>query len=388
MNEVVIVSAVRTPIAKLKGALKDLHPSIYGGLVIKEALRRAGIDEVEVDDVIFGNCLAGGGNVARLSLLQAGLPLSVPGVTIDRQCGSGMNTVAFAAQAIMVGSADIIVAGGTESMTTSPYLLPPPSVAFDRTPPKFIKRQLSPEHIGNPPMGVTAENLAEKYSILREDQDKFALRSQEKMAAAMKAGLFDEQILPVSLKGKKGEIIVFDKDEHPRNTTLEALSKLSPVFKQGGSVTAGNSSGINDGACALVLMSAKEAEKRGLEPLARVTHWAVAGVDPNIMGIGPVPATQKVLKKASIKLDDIDLVELNEAFAAQALACDRELHFDMEKVNVTGGAIAHGHPIAATGGMLITKLIYELKRRNLKKGLVTACIGGGQGIAVIIDRAF
>jgi len=195
-------------------------------------------------------------------------------------------------------------------------------------------------------------------------------------------------VTPGTDKGKKGEIILFDKDEHPRSTTLEALSKLPAVFRQGGSVTAGNSSGVNDGASALVLMSAKEAERRGLEPLARVTHWAVAGVDPNIMGIGPVPATQKVLKKASIKLDDIDLVELNEAFAAQALACDRELHFDMEKVNVTGGAIAHGHPIAATGAMLITKLIYELKRRNLKKGLVTACIGGGQGIAVIIDRAF
>lgn len=387
MSEAVIVSAVRTPIAKMRGALQDLHPSIYGGLVIKEALNRAGLTGEEVEDVIFGNCLAGGGNMARLSLLQAGLPFSVSGMTIDRQCGSGMNSVALAAEAIRAGTGSIYVAGGTESMTRAPYLMAPPATAFDRMPPQFVKRQLSPDAIGDPPMGITAENLVNKYGISREEQDAFALASQQKMAAAMEAGLFDEQIIPVELKGKKGEVYRFAKDEHPRSdTTMEGLSKLPAAFKQGGSVTAGNSSGVNDGASALVLMSAEEAGRRGLEPLARVTHWAVAGVDPNIMGIGPVPATRKVLQRAGLPLDKIDLIEINEAFACQVLACDRELHFNMEKVNVNGGAIAHGHPIAATGAMLVTKLAYEMKRSNVRRGLVTACVGGGQGIAVMLER--
>ncbi|WP_027415343.1 thiolase family protein [Aneurinibacillus terranovensis] len=387
MEEAVIVSAVRTPIAKMRGSLQKLHPSEYGGLVIKEALDRAGVNGEEVDDVIFGNCLGGGGNMARLSLLQAGLPVSTPGMTIDRQCGSGINTVALAAQAIMAGDGQIFVAGGTESMTRAPYLLAPPEQAFDRTPPTFIRRQLSPDHIGDPPMGITAENLAEKYSISREDQDKFALRSQQRMKQAMDNGYFKEQIVPVSLRGKKGETIQFDKDEHPRaDTILESLAKLRPAFKEGGSVTAGNSSGVNDGASALVMMSGEEARRRELQPLARVTHWAVAGVDPTIMGIGPVPATRSVLQKAGLTLDDIDLIEINEAFASQVLACDRELQFDWDKVNVNGGAIAHGHPIAATGGMLIMKLAYEMQRRNARRGLVTACIGGGQGIALILER--
>lgn len=387
MGEAVIVSAVRTPIAKMRGALKDIHPSIYGGLVIKEALERAQIAGEEVDDVIFGNCLGGGGNIARLSLLQAGLPLSTPGITIDRQCGSGINSVGLAAQAIKAGSGRIFVAGGTESMTRSPYLLEPPGQAFDRMPPKFVRRQLSPEHIGDPPMGITAENLAEQYGITREEQDAFALRSQQKMHHAMQQGLFNEQIVPVPMKDKKGNTTFFSTDEHPRpETTPEGLAKLAPAFKQGGSVTAGNSSGVNDGASALVLMSEQEAERRGLEPLARVAHWAVAGVDPNIMGIGPVPATRKVLAAAGLTLDDIDLIELNEAFASQVLACDRELHLNLENVNVNGGAIAHGHPIAATGGMLVMKLAYEMKRRDVKRGLVTACIGGGQGIALILER--
>jgi acetyl-CoA C-acetyltransferase len=387
MREAVIVSAVRTPIAKMKGSLQHMHPAEYGGLVIKEALQRAGVAGEEIDDVIFGNCLAGGGNVGRLSLLHAGLPVSTPGITIDRQCGSGINTVALAAEAILAGSGKIFVAGGTESMTRSPYLMAPPEQGFDRMPPKFVRRQLSPDFIGDPAMGITAENLAEKYNISREEQDEFALRSQQRMKAAIESGVFEEQIVPVSVPDKKGQVTVFLQDEHPRaDTTLEGLAKLKPVFKKDGSVTAGNSSGVNDGASALVLMSAEEAEKRDLEPLARVTYWAVAGVDPNIMGIGPVPATQKVLEKARITLDDIDLIEANEAFAAQVLACDRELHFDWDKVNVNGGAIAHGHPIAATGGMLVAKLAYEMKRRGSKRGLVTACIGGGQGISLILER--
>jgi acetyl-CoA C-acetyltransferase len=387
MEEAVIVSAVRTAIARQGGALKDLGPHLYGAEVIKEAIRRAGVDPNEIDDVIFGNVLAGGGNMARLTALQAGLPLEIPGITIDRQCGSGMNAVALAAQAIQAGSGDIYLAGGTESMTRSPYLLEPPSRAFDRQPPKFVPRVLSPDHIGNPPMGITAENLAEKYHVTREEQDAFALQSQQRMGNAMRQGYFKEQIVPISIPQRKGDPVVFDTDEHPRpDTTLEALAKLPSVFKQGGTVTAGNSSGVNDGASALVLMSAKQAEKRGLEPLATVRNFTVAGVDPNIMGIGPVPATRKLLKKEGLTLDDIDLIELNEAFAAQLLACDRELHMDMAKVNVNGGAIAHGHPIAATGAMLVTKIVYEMKRRNVKRGLVTACIGGGQGIAVLIER--
>ncbi|MBU8906087.1 thiolase family protein [Desertibacillus haloalkaliphilus] len=386
MTEAVIVSAVRTPIAKKGGALATVDPSIYGGRVIEEAIQRSGIEGTNVDDVIFGNCLSGGGNMARLSLLQAGLPHSVPGVTIDRQCGSGINSVALAAEAIIAGRATITVAGGTESMSRSPYLLAPQERTYDRVPPKFVKRQLAPDHIGDPPMGITAENLVEKYKISREEQDEFALESQQKMASAMEQGLFDEQIVPITIKGRKGEV-TFSKDEHPRpDVTHEGLEKLAPVFKKGGSVTAGNSSGVNDGASALVLMSKAEAQARNLEPLAIVKDWTVAGVDPNIMGIGPVPAIQKLLKRTDLSLDDIDLIEVNEAFASQVLACDRELSFDRQKLNVNGGAIAHGHPIAATGGMLVTKLAYEMKRRDVKRGLVSACIGGGQGIALLLER--
>lgn len=387
MNEAVLVSAVRTPIAKVKGALKDLPPAEYGALVIQEALKRANVQGEEVDDVIFGNCLSGGGNMARLAALTAGMPITTPGLTIDRQCGSGINSVALAAEAIVAGGASIMVAGGVESMTRMPFLMEVCSQAYDRKPPKFVSRELSPASVGNPPMGITAENLAERYQISREEQDEFSFQSQQKMKVAMETGIFSEQIVPVAIPVKKGETLLFDTDEHPRpETSLQALAKLQPAFKQGGSVTAGNSSGVNDGAAALVLMNGREAEKRGLEPLARVTGWAVAGVDPNIMGIGPVPATQKLLAKMGLKLDDIDLIEINEAFAAQVIACDRELHFNPDRLNVTGGAIAHGHPIAATGSMLITKLAYELKRRGGKRGLVTACIGGGQGIALVIER--
>ncbi|QQK80530.1 thiolase family protein [Salicibibacter cibi] len=386
MEDVVIVSAVRTAIAKKGGALASVDPAVYGGEVIGEALRRADVEHEAIEDVIFGNCLSGGGNIARVSLLEAGLPVDIPGLTIDRQCGSGINSVALAAEKIIAGNADVVVAGGTESMTRSPHLLAVQEKAYDLRPPKFINRRLSPDAIGDPPMGVTAENLAEKYEVSREEQDAFALRSQERMANAVDKGYFKDQIVPIDVKTRKGTV-TFDQDEHPRpDVTKESLAKLPPVFKKDGSVTAGSSSGINDGASALVLMSGTEAKKRGLKPLARVTASAVAGVDPNIMGIGPVPAVKKVLEKSGDKLDDFDLIELNEAFAAQVLACDRELSFDMDKVNVNGGAIAHGHPIAATGGMLVTKTCHELERRGEKKGLVTACIGGGQGIALVVER--
>lgn len=387
MRDPVIVSAVRTAIARRGGALKDWDPHIYGAEVVKEAIRRARLHPEEIDDVIFGNVLAGGGNVARLTALQAGLPLEIPGMTIDRQCGSGMNAVALAAQAIQAGTGEIFIAGGTESMTRAPYLMEPPSKPFDRNPPRFVRRPLAPEHIGNPTMGITAENLAEKYRISREEQDRYALGSQRKMARAMREGLFRDQIVPLTIPQRKGDPLIFDTDEHPRpETSLEALGGLPPAFKEGGTVTAGNSSGVNDGAAALVVMSGRQAEKRGLTPLATVKGFAVAGVDPNLMGIGPVPATKKLLKKEGLTLEDIDLIELNEAFAAQVLACARELPLDLEKVNVNGGAIAHGHPIAATGAILVTKLVYEMKRRNLRRGLVTACIGGGQGIAVLLER--
>ncbi|WP_368505438.1 acetyl-CoA C-acyltransferase [Alkalihalophilus sp. As8PL] len=386
MSEAVIVSAVRTAIAKQGGSLSSLDPHEYGAPVIKEALKRANVTGEEVEDVIFGNCLSGGGNAARLTLLEAGLPLGVGGLTIDRQCGSGINSVGLAADRIKLNPDEIIVAGGTESMSRTPYLLAPQTRAFDRMPPSFKKRKLSPERIGDPPMGITAENLVEKYEISRKEQDEYALRSQMRMQEAVEQGFFAEQIVPLEIPSKKGTM-VFEKDEHPRPTsTIETLNKLNPVFKQGGSVTAGNSSGVNDGASALVMMSKEQAKRRNLEVLAKVRDWAIAGTDPNIMGIGPVPAVKKLLKKTGLTLSDFDLVELNEAFAAQVIACDRELSFDMEKVNVNGGAIAHGHPIAATGSMLITKLAYEMKRRDVKRGLVTACIGGGQGIALILER--
>ncbi|EZH66315.1 acetyl-CoA acetyltransferase [Bacillaceae bacterium JMAK1] len=378
MTEVVIVSAVRTAIAKKGGSLAKVDHTVFGGEVIKEALRRAEVEGESVEDVILGNCLSGGGNAARKSALEAGLPIEVPGLTIDRQCGSGINAVALAAEKIISGQADIVVAGGTESMSRRPHLLRPATRAYDTFPPQFVSPSLAPKEIGDPPMGITAENLAEKYEISRSEQDEFSARSQERMVTAIEQGYFKEQIVPI------GD---FDTDEHPRaGTTVEKLSSLRPVFKEGGTVTAGNSSGVNDGASALVVMSAKEAKRRGLTPLAVVKDWSVAGVDPNIMGIGPVPAVQKVMKRSGESLDNMDLIECNEAFAAQTLAVDRELGFNHDKLNVNGGAISHGHPIAATGGMLITKLVYELQRRELKKGLVTACIGGGQGIALIVER--
>ncbi|MFC4768999.1 thiolase family protein [Effusibacillus consociatus] len=386
LMEAVIVSAVRTAIAKEGGSLKSMAPFQYGGAVIREAVSRAGLNPTEVDDVIFGNCMSGGGNIARLSLLEAGLPVEIPGLTIDRQCGSGMNAVALAAEAVWAGRGDVFVAGGTESLTRRPFLLEKQAKAYDRTPPRFINPQLSPKEIGDPPMGITAENLVTKYGISRDEQDQFAYESQRKMARAIEEGRFKDQILLITVREGKNEF-VFDTDEHPRpGTTLEALAKLPPAFKEGGSVTAGNSSGINDGASALVVMSKAKAESMGLEILAKVTAYAVAGADPNIMGIGPVPAVRKVLDRTGWKLEDIDLIEINEAFAAQVLACDRELQFDRSKVNVNGGAIAHGHPIAATGAILCTKLVYEMKRTGLKRGMVTACIGGGQGIAVLFER--
>ncbi|WP_179392597.1 thiolase family protein [Sporosarcina sp. JAI121] len=386
MAEPVIVSAVRTAIAKQGGALAAVPYYEYGAQVMKEAVKRARVKKEEIDDVIFGNCLSGGGNAARMTLLEAEFPVTVPGLTIDRQCGSSINSVALAADLVRAGRGTIFLAGGVESMSRSPHLLAPSSRPYDRQPPTFVKRQLSPTKIGDPPMGITAENLAEKYGISREEQDLYAAESQRRMSKAMEAGFYDEQIIPIKVEVGK-ERVLFDRDEHPRpGTTKEQLKKLRPVFMVEGSVTAGNSSGVNDGASAVVVMSADEAEKRGLEVMACVVDSQVSGVDPNIMGIGPVPAVRKLLERNNLTMEDIDFVELNEAFAVQVLACNRELKIPHEKLNVNGGAIAHGHPIAATGGMLVAKAVYEMKRSGAKRSIVTACIGGGQGIALLLQK--
>lgn len=386
-RDAVIVSAVRTAIGRQGSALAAVPAHVLGAEVIKEAVRRVHLDPELIDDVIFGNVLSGGGNIARLSALQSGLSIELPGLTVDRQCGSGINAISLAAQAIRSGEGDIYIAGGTESMSRAPFLMDKPEKAFSPVPPCFRKSQLSPKEIGDPPMGITAENLVEKYQITREEQDEFALRSQQRMAIAMEEGRFDEQIVPITIPVKKGQPIIFKTDEHPRpQTTLEALAKLPPAFLKGGSVTAGNSSGLNDAASALVIMAREKAEELGLTPLAVIRESAVAGVDPNIMGIGPVPAIRKVMKKSGLALKDMDLIEINEAFAAQVLACNWELDMDLDKVNVNGGAIAHGHPLGATGAILATKAVYEFKRSGGKFALLTACIGGGQGIAAILEN--
>ncbi|HEY8488055.1 MAG TPA: thiolase family protein [Thermaerobacter sp.] len=387
MGEPVIVSAVRTAVARVGGGLAPLQAHQFGAVVLRAALERAGVDGAEVDDVILGNVLSGGGNIARLTALEAGLPVTVPGMTVDRQCGSGLQAIVLAAALIRAGQGRIYLAGGTESMTRAPFLMERPAQAFPRTPPRFLRFQLAPEAIGNPPMGITAENVAARYGISREEQDAFALESHRRAVRAQGAGDFDDEIVPVPVPTGKGQAAPFARDEHPRpDTSLEKLAALPPVFKEGGTVTAGNSCGINDGAAAVVVMDAAEAERRGLRPLGRILGWAVAGVDPNYMGMGPVPATRKVLETTGVRLEDLDQIELNEAFAAQALACIRELGVDPERVNPDGGAIALGHPLGATGAILVTKLLGGLRRRGGRLGLVTACIGGGQGIAALIER--
>ncbi len=386
-KEAVIVSCVRTAIGKQGGALASMPAHVYGAEVIKEAVKRANIQIDMIEDCIMGNVLSGGGNIARLTALQTHLSLELPGLTVDRQCGSGINAVTLAAQAVYAGVGDVYIAGGVESMSRAAYLMDRPERPYNPSLPKFRKSKLSPEEIGDPPMGITAENLVEKYGISREEQDTFSADSQRKMRIAMEEGRFNEQIVPISIPVRKGEPTMFKVDEHPRpQTSIEGLGKLPPAFKESGTVTAGNSSGLNDAAAALVIMSREKAEELNLKTMAIIREHAVAGVDPNLMGLGPVPAVKKVLKKAGLVLEDMDLIEINEAFAAQVIACDRELQLNPEKVNVNGGAIAHGHPLGATGAILITKAVHELIRIQGRFALVTACIGGGQGIAVILER--
>jgi acetyl-CoA C-acetyltransferase len=389
MKEAVIVSAVRTPLANERGALKDIQPEDLAALVIGEALKRAGVAPEQVEDVIFGQSQGLGRNVSRLALLMAGLPVCVPGITVDRRCTSGLDSINFAAQAIMVGSGEVYVAGGVESMTRQPYMMERPTQAFSRSAPKFTRGALAPPEVGDPPMGITAETLAEKYGISREEQDQLGLRSNQLAIKAIDEGIFKEEIVPVTVPQKKGDPIFFDTDEHPRrDTSMEKMAKLRAVFKKDGTVTAGTSSGIGDGAAAVVVMSKEKAEEIGTEPMARIVSFAVAAVDPNIMGISPVPAVKKALERAGLSLDDIDLIELNEAFAAQALAVIKELKIDDfdKRLNVNGGAIALGHPIACSGCRLMVTLLHEMKKRNAKTGLVTLCGGGGNGAAMIVER--
>jgi len=391
MREAVIVSGARTAIGKFGGSLAGIPVVDLGAIVIKEALKRANIAPEQVDEVLMGNVLQAGlgQNPARQSAVKAGIPVEVTSATINMVCGSGLRTVAMAAQAIMTGDAEIVVAGGMENMSRAPYLLNEARFGYRMNDGKIVDSMVYDgltDVFNQYLMGITAENVAERYEITREEQDEFALRSQKLAEAAITSGRFNDEIVPVLIPQKKGDPIEFKTDEHYRpGTTLEALSKLKPAFKPDGTVTAGNASGINDGAAAVVVMSKDKAKELGITPLATIKSYAYAGVDPSVMGLGPIYSTRKALDKAGLKIEDIDLIEANEAFAAQALAVAKELKFNMNKVNVNGGAIALGHPIGASGARILVTLLYEMKKRGSHLGLATLCIGGGMGISMIIE---
>lgn len=390
-KEVVIVSAVRTAIGSFGGVFKDVSAPQLGSIVIKEALAKAGLAPDSVDEVIMGNVLQAGlgQNPARQAAMAAGLPQEVSSMTINKVCGSGLKAVHLATQAILAGDADIVVAGGMENMTQAPYLLKGARDGFRMGDQKVVDSMVADGLtcvFNDYHMGVTAENLCDKYELTREEQDEFAANSQQKAVQAIEDSKFKDEIVPVEVKKKK-EILTIDTDEYPRKgTTAEKLGGLRPAFKKDGSVTAGNASGINDGAAAVVVMSKEKAEELGIKPLVKIVANASSGVDPSIMGIGPVTAVKKVMEKGGQSMEEMDLVEANEAFAAQALAVGRELQFDPEKLNVNGGAIALGHPIGASGTRILVTLIHEMKRREAKKGLATLCIGGGQGVATIVEN--
>ena len=393
MREVVIASAARTAIGSFGGTLKTIPAVELGAIVVKEAINRAGIKPEQVEEVVLGNVIQAGlgQNPARQATLKAGLPDEVPALTINKVCGSGLRTVALAAQMIKAGDADIVVAGGMESMSQAPY-----AIKDMRWGHKMNSTQLTDTMINdalwdafnNYHMGVTAENIAIEWNITREEQDEFALASQQKAEAAIKAGKFKDEIVPVMVPQRKGDPIVFDTDEDPRfGTTPETLAKLKPCFIKDGTVTAGNASGINDGAAAFVIMSAEKAAELGIKPMAKIVSYGSKGLDPAIMGYGPFHATKKALEVANLTIDDIDLIEANEAFAAQSLAVAKDLKFDMDKVNVNGGAIAIGHPVGASGARILTTLLYEMQKRDdAKRGLATLCIGGGMGTALIVEK--
>ena len=392
-TEVVIVSAVRTALGNFNGGLKGVSAPELGATVIKGALEQAGVKPEQVDEVILGNVLQAGlgQNPARQAAISAGIPESVSSMTINKLCGSGLKAVHLATQAIIAGDAEIVVAGGMENMSQAPFLLKNARDGFKMGDQTLIDTLLADGlhcAFNGYHMGMTAENLCDKYELTREEQDEFSAWSQEKAVQAIESGKFKDEIVPVLIPQRKGEPIVFDTDEYPKKgTTVEKLAGLRPAFKKGGSVTAGNASGINDGAAALVVMSRKKADELGLKPLVTIKGNASAGVDPSIMGIGPVPAVRKVLEKTSVSMEELELIEANEAFAAQSLAVDRELHFNKEILNVNGGAIALGHPIGASGARVLVTLIHEMTRRNAKLGLATLCIGGGQGVATVVELA-
>ncbi len=398
MHEAWIIDGVRTPIGRHGGALAPVRPDDLAALVIDALLQRTELDPTTIDDVLFG-CINQAGednrNVARMAALRAGLPVRVPAQTINRLCGSGLQTVASAFHALGTGEGDIFIAGGVESMSRAPYVMLKPESGYARGVPevadtvlgwRFPNPAFTPEWtIG---LGETAEVIAEEFDVSRDEQDAFAAESQRRTAAAMKAGRFAKEIVPVRVPRRKAEPLVVDTDEHPRpGTTRSALARLRPVFREGGSVTAGNSSGINDGAAALLVVSAERARALGLEPMARIIATGVAGVEPHRMGIGPVPATRIALKRAGWRAGDLDLIELNEAFAAQAIPCMRELELDAQAVNVNGGAIALGHPVGCSGARILVTLLHEMARRDARRGLATMCIGVGQGIALLVERA-
>lgn len=390
MREIVIASAVRTPVGKFLGSFSNVSAVELGTIAVKEALKRANIKPEQVDETYFGCVIQSAllPNIARQISINAGIPVDKPALTINILCGSGLRAVSMAAQMIKAGDADIVVAGGTENMSMAPYTSSAMRMGARMAETKMQDTLLNDalicafEHYH---MGVTAENVAEKWGITRQEQDEFACRSQNRAEAAVKSGRFKDEIVPVTIKTKKGEVVI-DTDEHPTfGTTMETLARLKPAFKKDGTVTAGNASGINDAASAVVIMSKEKADELGIKPMAKVLGYATHGVEPRIMGIGPIEATRKALKMANLAVEDLDLIESNEAFAAQSIAVARELKFDMDKVNVNGGAIAIGHPIGASGARILTTLIHEMKKRGSKKGLATLCIGGGMGTSLVVE---
>ena len=392
MKEVVIVSAARTPIGSFGGSLKAVPARALGAVAVKEAIRRAGIKPETIDEVLMGNVLQGGlgQNIARQISMDAGIPQEVPSMTINKVCGSGLRVVGLAAQIIKAGDADIVIAGGAESMSMAPYYIPAARWGARMNDTQMIDMMVHDgllDVFNNYHMGITAENVAEQWHLTREELDAFAARSQQRAMAAIKAGKFKDEIVPVEVPQRKKDPIVFDTDEFPRDgVTAESISKLKPAFKADGMVTAANASGINDAGAAVVVMSKEKADELGIKPLCTIVSYASAGVDPKIMGIGPVPATKKAMEKAGVEIKDFDLIEANEAFAAQAVAVGKELGINPDILNVNGGAIALGHPIGASGTRILISLIYEMIKRDSKKGLATLCIGGGMGTAMIVQR--
>jgi acetyl-CoA C-acetyltransferase len=392
MKKAVIVSAVRTPVGKFNGALKDMPASDLGALVMKEAVKRAGISPDQIDEVIFGHVLttAQGQNPARQAAMKAGIPKEVPAFTINKVCASGLKAVALAAQSIKAEDNEIVIAGGQENMSLTPYALPGARWGYRMNNGSLVDCMVYDgvwEKFNDYHMGITAENIAEKFNISREEQDRFSAESENKAERAIKLGLFKDEIVPVEIPQKRGAPVVFDTDEYPTlGSTPETLAKLRPAFKKEGSVTAGNASGINDGAAALLVMSEEKAKALGKTPIATIVSYASGGVDPAFMGMGPIPAVKNVLKKAGLKIEDIDYWELNEAFASQAICCIKELGIDPARVNHNGGAISIGHPIGASGARILVTLLHQMKRINARRGLATLCIGGGMGHAFIVER--